>query len=239
MSEKTQTKIKRTGRRREAVNPEQRKKKQLIQRIIGVIAVILVIFMAIFAQGINQKGAFIVLIGVGFGYVLQRSRFCLTAAIRDPFLTGGTELTKALIILLAVSSFLYMGINMAKFGLGLETLNLKLAAGYIKPVGLHTAIGAFLFGIGAVIAGGCASGTLMRIGEGFTQQWIAIIFFVTGTIIGKFLMPIVKKSSVLYTGKAIFLPSLFGGWLGAVIVHFGLLFALYIAADKWSRRKQK
>ena len=84
------------------------------------------------------------MIGTAFGYVLQRSRFCFTAALRDPLLTGGTDLTKAVVVALAVSSMLFMGLNFAKFGFSLETVDLKMATGYVRPVGLHTVIGGAL-----------------------------------------------------------------------------------------------
>ncbi len=41
-----------------------------------------------------------------------------------------------------------------------------------------------MFGIGMVIAGGCASGTLMRVGEGFAMQMLSLLFFVIGSLIG-------------------------------------------------------
>ncbi len=223
--------VRRSGRRKET--PEQRRRKKFIQLLSGFGVLVIICLFAFVAQKANPKGAFIILIGTGFGYVLQRSRFCFTAALRDPALTGGTNLTKAVIISLAVASFLFMSINMSKFGMTLETFELSAAAGNIKPVGLHTAIGAFLFGIGAVIAGGCASGTLMRMGEGFLQQWLVFVFFVIGSVAGLWVAKMVTSK----TATAVFLPQALGGWLPAVIVQFGLLLGLYLLADAWGRRK--
>ena len=56
---------------------------------------------------------------------------------------------------------------------------------YVVPVSFATVIGAFIFGIGMVIAGGCASGTLMRVGEGFTMQILALFFFIVGSLWGR------------------------------------------------------
>ncbi len=233
MSETTSG-ISRSSRRR-GMSPEERKKKKMTQIAGGVLVFILVCVIAYIAQQQNPMGAFIVFIGTAFGYVLQRSRFCFTAALRDPVLTGGTNLTKAVIIGLAAISLLFMALNMAKFGIGLENLDLSIVAGNVKSVGVHTVIGAFLFGIGAVIAGGCASGTMMRMGEGFVQQWLVFVFFVTGSTLGLFASKVIVSESA----PKVFLPQVLGGWLPAAIIHFGLLFVLYLAADAWGRKKAK
>lgn len=51
---------------------------------------------------------------------------------------------------------------------------------YIVSVGLNTAIGGILFGIGMVLAGGCASGTLYRVGEGYTTSMVALVGMLVG-----------------------------------------------------------
>ncbi len=231
-----ETTIKRTSSGKKTVTPEQRRKKKIRQITLGVIVFIGVIVIAFFLQRANPKGAFIWMVGIALGYVLQRSRFCFTASLRDPLLTGGTELTKAVIIALSLSSVAYLAINMSKFGMDLSGYDLKAVSGNVKPVGLNTAIGAFLFGIGAVIAGGCASGTLMRMGEGFAQQWLAFVFFVVGSVIGVVIMVPMSSVAVL-KGVPVFLPKALGGWIPAIIIQFGLLAVAYILAMWWQKKK--
>ncbi|MFO7611571.1 MAG: YeeE/YedE thiosulfate transporter family protein [Clostridia bacterium] len=218
------------------LTPEQRKRKRMIQIIIGVVLIAAYLVLCIFIQGINPKGAFILMIGLGFGYVLQRSRFCFTAAFRDPSLTGSTSLTKAVILALMLSSVVFAALQIKITGLGLETLALGDLPGNIKAVGLHTLLGGFIFGIGAVVAGGCASGTLMRMGEGFVQQWIAIVFFVIGSMIGSAVLIPIQKT-FLYSKNALYLPQMLGGWVPALIVQFGVLIGLYILADWYGKKK--
>lgn len=237
MSDIHTSSIPRSSSRKVKETPEQRKRKRIIQVSAGVILFILICLLASSSKATNPKAPFILLIGVIFGYILQRSRFCFTAALRDPSLTGGTDLTKAMIASLAVLSILFMAIDMSRFGMSLETFELPKAAGSVAAVGIHTAIGGFIFGIGAVLAGGCASGTLMRMGEGFMQQWLSFVFFVVGSILGMFLLPVVMKSKFLYPGKAVFLPQALGGWIPAIIVQFGLLLILYTIADIWGKKK--
>jgi hypothetical protein len=51
---------------------------------------------------------------------------------------------------------------------------------YIKEAGVHNVIGGIIFGIGMVLAGGCASGTLFRVGEGNVSSVIALIGMLCG-----------------------------------------------------------
>ncbi|WP_304224292.1 YeeE/YedE thiosulfate transporter family protein [Gracilinema caldarium] len=242
MSDTNTSAIRRTTTRVKET-PEQRARKQKIQLTAGIILVVILVLLGLYIQTQNPKGAYIWLIGLGFGYTLQRSRFCFTASMRDPVLTGSTELTKAVIIALALASVGYMALQMKLTGVDLKNLGtdaLKDATklpGHVRAVGVHTIIGGFIFGIGAVIAGGCASGTFMRMGEGFVQQWIAIIFFIAGSVIGMVILPYVQANPILYQNNPIYLPQLLGGWVPAIIVQFGLLFVLYVFADWYGKKK--
>jgi hypothetical protein len=51
------------------------------------------------------------------------------------------------------------------------------------------------------------------------------------------LMPIVQASPILYQKNPVYLPQLLGGWVPAIIVQFGLLFALYVLADWYGKKK--
>lgn len=42
---------------------------------------------------------------------------------------------------------------------------------------IGTIIGSFVFGIGIVLAGGCATGTWYRAGEGLIGSWVALIMY--------------------------------------------------------------
>ncbi|MFO7637522.1 MAG: YeeE/YedE thiosulfate transporter family protein [Clostridia bacterium] len=221
--------------------PEQRKRRRIIQIIAGIVLVIGYIILAIYVQTINPRGAFLMTIGLGLGYVLQRSRFCFTASLRDPLLTGTTTLTKAVLIALMLSSVVYAGLQMKITGFSLQNMaeltNINSALpGNIGNAGIHTVIGGFIFGIGAVIAGGCASGTLMRVGEGFVQQWIAIVFFVVGSMFGSSIYASMQ-GTFLRAEQPVYLPQALGGWVPALVVQFGVLSALYILADWYGKKK--
>lgn len=163
------------------------------------------------------------LFGLLFGFVLQRSRFCFAAASRDIFLIRNTMITRALILAFMVSSLGFVLLEI--FTPGVELL---FTQGKLQPVGLFTVAGAFLFGIGMVIAGGCASGMLMRMGEGYMMQWMVMPGFLFGSAVGAWHLGWWHEHFIA-DAKAIFLPHLLG-WPMAALLQFFLLFALFILA---------
>lgn len=171
--------------------------------------------------------------GISFGFILQRARFCFTASMRDPYLTGGTTLTRAVLIALALTT---LGFTAIKYGYAIKGLPVP-GMGYVVPISFATLAGAFLFGIGMVIAGGCASGTLMRVGEGFQMQIISLVFFVIGSLWGAHDFEF-WKYNFISKGKAVFLPDVFG-WFGAVAIQLTVIGLLYIAAVKYEQKRSE
>jgi uncharacterized membrane protein YedE/YeeE len=107
------------------------------------------------------------LIGLIFGALLQRSRMCFNSAFRDVLLFKDNYLLKMALLAVAVQMVLVH--LLAQMGL------IALA-----PSGLNwvaNIVGAYIFGLGMVLAGGCASGVTYRAGEGLTTAWFAAIFY--------------------------------------------------------------
>lgn len=209
------------------VKRSPKKKKNQLPIAIGLL--VLVIALAVVFGQISKGLAIAWIFGVGFGVVLQKSRFCFTAAFRDPVLTGGTSLSKAVLLALAVA---LVGFGIIQF---MAVQGGKGIPGSVNPAGLHVAIGALMFGIGAVISGGCASGTLMRVGEGFMMQWLSLIFFVIGSLWGARDFGWWNKVLISSSPK-VHLPSLLG-WPLAFALQLAVLGGLYFLADWWGKRK--
>ena len=116
-------------------------------------------------------------VGLAFGYALSRGRFCMNSAFRDIIVMKDYNLLKAVGMAILVSM------------LGFAIMS---AAGVIvtnpKPlVWGANIVGGFLFGIGMVIAGGCASGITYRSGEGMVGAMSAVLglaIFATMTAAG-------------------------------------------------------
>ncbi|BAE75018.1 putative inner membrane protein [Sodalis glossinidius str. 'morsitans'] len=113
------------------------------------------------------------LCGVLLGFVMQRGRFCLTGGFRDMYLAKNNRLFYALLIAIAIQSLgVYILIAAGQF---------SYDAGAFPWSG--TIVGGYVFGIGIVMAGGCATGTWYRAGEGLIGSWIALAaYMVTSAV---------------------------------------------------------
>ena len=107
------------------------------------------------------------LVGVVFGFVLQRGRFCMNSAFRDIIVVRDFTLFKAVAIAILV--------EMIGFSLMAMTGVISLAP---KPLmwGANI-VGSMIFGVGMVLAGGCASGITYRAGEGMVGAMVALAGF--------------------------------------------------------------
>lgn len=107
------------------------------------------------------------LCGFLLGFVMQRGRFCITGAFRDLYVTKNSRMFVALLIAITVQSIgIWLLYEAGSFSSPAEDLPL-----------LAVIIGAFLFGIGIIYAGGCATGTWYRAGEGLIGSWVALIIY--------------------------------------------------------------
>jgi uncharacterized membrane protein YedE/YeeE len=219
---------------RNILSADERRRNQRIQIALGLVLLAAGIVFAVLTKKDAPAAGFMLFIGLGIGYAMQHSRFCFTAAYRDPVLTGSAAVSKALIIALAVSTIGFGGLHLARYGVDLSKLPETAPGG---PIGLHLVLGSFIFGIGAVLAGCCASGTFIRIGEGYVQSVITLVFFSIGGIASAPLMSAITKTPALYSGKGLYLPKLLGGIGPAILVQLAVLLLIWIALDRWERYK--
>ena len=219
-----------TGSIRRSSRTRKKKKNQLP---IGIAAGIIIVILGVLLSLKDPKLGIFWFTGMIFGFVLQKSRFCFTASMRDPSLTGSTTVTRAVLIAFALTSIGFWAIKYGAFQQGLPIPGQS----YVVPVSLATVIGSFIFGIGMVIAGGCASGTLMRVGEGFTMQILSLVFFIIGSLWGAHDFGW-WKLNVISNGKAVFMPDVFG-WAGALVIQMLIIACLFVAAHKWEYRKNE
>ena len=135
------------------------------------------------------------------GLLVQRSRFCNTAALRDAMLFKTFRNTKALLVAMMVLTIGFTGF-------------ISIGAGNPMrfDVGLNQVLGLFLFGTGMVLAGACTVSTWVKAGEGnFGAVW-ALLF----TFIGMFLFSLIW--SFLYWPPA---PSAMTGELSIERLQLG------------------
>ena len=63
--------------------------------------------------------------------------------------------------------------------LGAGTLFGNEVSGFVAPIGISVLVGAFLFGVGMQLGGGCASGTLFTAGGGNARMLITLVFLLS------------------------------------------------------------
>lgn len=216
---------------RKKLTAEQRKRNRQIQIGLGIALVIIALVVSLIVAPSYPNAPYFIVIGLGLGYVMQRSRFCFTAAYRDPTLTGETKLTKAVIVAFALCTIMF-------FGFQSSHVDLADPSTYPgNPINISLVFGAFIFGVGAVLAGGCASGTFVRIGEGYVQNLIALVFFIFGSVFGNAITSRIG-GTFMTAGSKVYLPAVLGGHVPALLVQLAALLLLWIAADRWEKRKR-
>ncbi len=138
----------------------------------------------VWAHGTNPQLSMFWTFGLAFGFVLQRGRFCFASAFRDLFLLGHGRNMKGVLLGLAIASVGF-GLVMSR-QIPMTTLGMLPPTANVLPTGAHTALGGILFGIGMVLAGGCVSGSLYRMGEGYVASWVAMAGLIVGLLGSQF-----------------------------------------------------
>ena len=173
--------------------------------------------------------AVIVLLGFAIGFIMHRARLCFARAFREPFMTAEGDMTKAIILALAI------GIPIAAFLFEKKVIDPYIA---IPPTfWIGSLLGGLIFGIGMIFAGGCASGSLWRMGEGHLKLWVAMFFFAW---MGSTASALLKKAGITSLdpdnvesfevsgiGYQAYWPDILPGWGWTLIVSGALLLVWY------------
>lgn len=198
--------------------------------LIVVLAVGLAVL--VLAQRIEARLAIYWTLGLGLGLVLQRGRLCFAGAFRDLFLMRNGTMMRAILVGLAIMAPVFALIEARavpepSFG--------AIAAGaHVVPLGLNLAVGGLLFGIGMVVAGGCVSGTLYRIGEGYLASWASLF----GILLGLSLAAHTWNAWYVWTIQSAplgWLPTTLG-YGGALVLTWLALAAAFLASLWWETR---
>jgi len=167
------------------------------------------------------------LIGLLIGIVLQRSRWCIVRALREPFMTGDAEPAVAIIAGLIIG---LLGFTVIKImGIGLED------AMVVSNFWMPGIIGGIIFGFGMTIAGGCTVGSSWRAGEGHVKLWLALIgIIIAAPLTLEYVRPAFLNILPTWMKQEIFLPNYFT-YLGSIIIMLLILLIWYIFV-KWNER---
>lgn len=134
-------------------------------------------------QVVDARQAALYVIGALLGVALYHAAFGFTSAWRVFIADGRGAGLRAQMIMLAVGVALFFP------ALANGTLFGTPVTGLVSPAGTSVVIGAFIFGIGMQLGGGCASGTLYTVGGGSTRMLVTLLFFIVGSVIATAHMP--------------------------------------------------
>jgi|GEM_PF-980991 len=161
-------------------------------------------------QGFEVAAVFL-LLGLGYGFVFYKAHLCFASA----FYGNRPDILRGILIGLMAAS---IG-SAVVIGLGLNRVS-------VIPFGLHTFVGAVLFGFALPFAGGCMTGTCFRFGGGQAKSLFALLGILIGNGLGAaFVWPLTEPLMMRW-GIRVYLPDVIG-LLPATLVNLAILVILY------------
>ncbi len=125
------------------------------------------LFLTLAAIGVNELYVYFAAylwFGFIYGMCLQYGRFCFSSAFRDLFAVGVPRMLVGIVIATAL------------FGLTASFVTASGMSGFhAAPFGVHSIVAGIVFGVGMVVAGGCASSSLYKTGEGNMTSALVIL----------------------------------------------------------------
>jgi uncharacterized protein len=208
------------------------------QVYFGWIVFALVLTLAWWYSPFNPIMTWFILIGLFMGLISQRSRFCIVKAFRDPFMTGESGGSTGVMAGLIVTLFGFTAIKYFGISIGDAALRTREMAWVFPHFWGRALLGGLIFGLGMTIAGGCAVGTLWRVGEGQIKLWFAAVGFILGSpLSNRFVVPAVNDLFPQDLRYRSFLPD-YIGYPGAfaLVIGFVLLWYWFV---KWNEKTGK
>src|SRR6266851_7675720 len=202
------------------------------QFILSVAVALVAVAILVMAERAQARLAIYWALGLGFGLVLQRGRLCFAGAFRDLFLMRNGTMMRAILVGLAIMAPVFALIEAR--AVPEPSFGAVAVGAHVVPLGLNLAAGGLLFGIGMVVAGGCVSGTLYRIGEGYVASWASLI----GILVGLSLAAHSWNAWYAFTIQSAplgWLPSSLG-YGGAVVLTWAALAAAFVTSLWWETR---
>src|SRR5947207_9530695 len=125
---------------------------------------------------VSGRQALLFLVGAAAGLALYHAAFGFTSAWRMFITDGRGAGIRAQMLMLALTCLVFFPALGSGHAFG-QTLR-----GSVSPVSASVVIGAFLFGIGMQLGGGCASGTLYSAGGGNARMLAVLGAFIAGSV---------------------------------------------------------
>lgn len=200
------------------------------QRKLGapLIAFLLLVIGALFLHSaVGGRQVLLLIVGAALGLTLYHAAFGFTSAWRVFINERRGAGLRAQMVMLAVAVVLFFP------ALGAGTLFGTPVTGLVAPAGVSVVFGAFIFGIGMQMGGGCASGTLFTVGGGNARMLVTLLFFIIGSLIAThhvdwwFSLPSFPATSIVKTF----------GVIPALLISLALFAIIALVTVKLERRR--
>ncbi|MCP3708419.1 YeeE/YedE family protein [Paraburkholderia sp. CNPSo 3274] len=209
------TPLARAPRRLDSINPKP----------LGIALLLVALGAVYLAQTVSARQAALYVVGALLGMTLYHAAFGFTSAWRVFIADGRGAGLRAQMVMLAIGVLLFFP------ALAAGSLFGHPVTGLVSPAGTSVIVGAFMFGVGMQLGGGCASGTLYTVGGGSTRMVVTLIAFIAGSVVATAHMP-------FWTSMPQLKPFSFVNALGAApaialnLVVFALIAALTVVVEK-------
>jgi uncharacterized membrane protein YedE/YeeE len=198
------------------------------QAAVVALAAALILALALRAGAEGPRLALAALIGAGAGLALYHAGFGFTAAWRRLVRERrGAGLRAQLVLIGAASALSY---PLMAWG---DAIGLPMS-GWVLPMGVASALGAAMFGVGMQLGGGCASGTLFTVGGGSTRMLVTLAAFVAGSLLATAHWELWESLPRTRAGVSLLAET--GGPIPALVVLLAALAAIWAASVALERR---
>lgn len=195
---------------------------RLLSLVLGVLVLTGALFVGL---AFGARLGLLMLVGALLGVSLYHAAFGFTAAWRVFISERRGRGLRAQMVMLTLAVLLFFP------ALGAGTLWGQPVTGFVAPLGVSVVVGAFLFGMGMQLGGGCASGTLFTAGGGNVRMVVTLLFFIVGSLIGTahfswwMGLPALAPVSLVHTFGV-------GGGIALSLALFGSIAALTLLMEK-------
>jgi uncharacterized membrane protein YedE/YeeE len=179
----------------------------------------------------------LILIAAALGYAMQRGRWCMVQGFREPHMTGDTTMAKSVMLSILVVA---VGAAILKYEVPYRAEGEAVLApiNYVRGTfGWSGVLGGFIFGLGAMFAGGCGSGTLWRVGEGQVKLMIVVPFFgIASSIMTSWFRDYEFEADGVL-GKYVYMPEVMG--YGPTLLLIALAMLVWYLVVSWNEETNK
>ncbi len=179
----------------------------------------------------------VILIAACLGYSMQRGRWCMVQGFREPHMTGDCTLAKSVMLSIFIVA---VGAAVLKYAVPVRADGepVLAVANYVRGTfGWGGVVGGFIFGLGAMFAGGCGSGTLWRVGEGQVKLMMVVPFFSLSSSIMTAWFRDQEFESDGVLGSYVYMPEALG--YGPTLLIIGGAMILWYLVVTWNEETNK